>query len=458
MSDDGRSNRWHWYEHPVGLTSEITRACVRALVAFLIGLGITFVLIVTSGILAEENLLGDPGLENAVDDLARMSVGILTVLAVVTWGVFAVASCLREVTTSRALVRAAERGASRYDVPSPEQVESVTREPAVQLTYFGWANGALTGLLGVVALGIALVEDDEEAMSFGAIAVGYAVVMTLIGFAGPQWLTPAHERRRARIAEHWSAGDEEKAWRPARQARVVDAGATTRLAERCVYGAATLAMLGLVVLTASLSMRCATIPGRGNTECDEVTYSSGIESVLGFGFWIFAVLFPLAVVLATVGVLLDWRRRRSERAELRAGLADPRSKRPAENLLSYHARRRMHPLALVGAAMAGAGVVFGLSAYLVGDGQGLGSEEVFAAFRTEALVTLFVSVGLFVAALLGSGIVNVRGRDLRNALMRRWPTRPSWSPNSVGTVPRARTGPALHGSRRTKIGGNANAG
>ncbi len=66
MSDDeNQTNPWHWYEYEVGLAGEIARACVRSLTSFLIGLGCAFALIMGMGFLAEEDLLDDPGLEEA---------------------------------------------------------------------------------------------------------------------------------------------------------------------------------------------------------------------------------------------------------------------------------------------------------------------------------------------------------------------------------------------------------
>lgn len=458
-NDDARSNPWHWHEYEVGLVGEVARTFARCLVALLIGLGAAFALILGVGLLAEEGLLGDPGLETAIDHLSRLSVGVLAVFALVAWGAAAVASFVREVTTSRALVKAAGRGASHHAVPSPEQVASVTSEPAQQLTLFGYLNAAVIGLLGVIGLLVLVFDPDDEALVIVAIAVGYALVMALVGYAGSRWLTPAHERRQAVIAAHWSVEDEGRAWRPASRARrdgPAKKSSGMSVSARLIYVAAALWLCGFVALQAALTMRCGRVPGRGATECDEVTYSSGIEQVLGWGFWLFAVLMPVAALLAVVGVLLDWRQRHRERAELRASLADPHSPRPTEELLSHHARRRMHPLALVGAAMAGLGLVFSLSAYLLGEGWGLGSQEVFAELRTEALTAVAVSVGLFVTALLGTGIVNVRGRALRNELMRRWPTAPSWSANSSGKVLRAKRGPALHGGRYVNVGRNNN--
>jgi hypothetical protein len=453
VSDDDRS--WHWHEYPVGLGGEVARACGRALIAFLIGLASAFALIMISAILAEEHLFNDPGLEHAIDDLARMSAGILVVFALIAWAAFALAVFLRELTTSRALVRAAARGASRYEVPSPEQVVSITGEPATQLTIFGWGNAAMAGILGIIGIGITIAEgDSSEDVLFVWLLIGYAALMALLGFAGPKWLTPAHERRQVLIAANWSSSDEAAAWkRSFRSPGKVKLRYVTP-AERFLFAAAALLVLGFAALQASVTMRCGTTPGPG-AQCDEVTYNSFIERLLAGGLVIFAVLLPLAAFLAVAGVLLDWRQRRAERAELLEKLADPRAGRPNEDLLAHHAQRRVHPLALVGAALSGIGLVFGVSAYLVGQGKGLGSEDVFAVYREESLLVVAVSAGLFIAALLGNGIANVRGRDFRNELMRRWPTRPVWSAGEDGQVLRAKRGPALHGPRYVKVGKNA---
>ncbi|MCD0447157.1 hypothetical protein LO763_26420 [Glycomyces sp. A-F 0318] len=453
MSDDGRS--WHWHEYPVGLGGEVARASVRALFAFLIGLAAAFVLMMIGGILAEEHLFNDPGLEHAIDDLARMSAGMVMVFALVAWAAFALAVFLRELTTSRALVKAAARGASRHEVPSPEQVISVTREPAMQLTIFGWGNAAMAGIFGIIGLGIAIAEDDgsEDVLVFWLL-LGYAALMALLGLAGPKRLTPAHERRQALIAANWSSSDEAAAWkRSFRSPGNVKLRYVTP-AERCLFAATALLVLGFVALQASVTMRCGATPKPG-AQCDEVTYNSFIERLLAGGLVIFAVLVPLAGILAVAGVLLDWRRRRAERAELLERLADPRAGRPAEDLLAHHAQRRMHPLALVGAALSGIGLVFSVSSYMVGQGKGLGSEDVFVVYREESIAVMIVSGCLFVAALLGNGVANVRGRDLRNELMRRWPTRPVWSAGEDGRILRAKRGPALHGPRYVKVGKNA---
>ncbi|WP_406642653.1 hypothetical protein [Amycolatopsis sp. WGS_07] len=443
MSADG--NSWHWHEYEVGLVSEAARACVRALASFLIGLGGAFVLILGIGLLAEQDLLDDPGLEKAVDHLSRMSMGVLAAFVLAGCGAGAVGSFVRESTTSKAIAAAAARGASRYAVPSPDQVRSVTGKPAEALAFFGWANAVLAGLLGVIGLIVALAEGDESLLIFSLIT-GYALIMALVGYASSHLLARAHERRHTRIAAHWTSNDEEQAWIPARDGAAKKTPARPSIAKRCLYGAAALWLAGAVALQLSVLTRCA-----GKYACKDITYSSPVETLIAGGIWIFAILMTLGVLLAAVGVLFDWRQRRSERAELRARLADPGSDRPAEDLLTYHSRRQTHPLARVAAMMSGAGLVFSTSSYLVGNGLGLGSEDVFAPYRTESLVAMIVSAAVFAAAVLGTGIVTVRGRELRNALMERWPSPTSWTTASNGKAASPKRGPVLHGASGGKV-------
>jgi hypothetical protein len=459
VSDErAQSNAWHWHEHRVGPAGEIAHACARSLTAFLVGLGCSFALILGAGILAEENLLGDPGLERAIDHLMRLSLGMLMVFVLVATGVAAVASYLREVTTSKALVKAAERRVSSRAVPAPDQVASVINEPAVALKYFGWANAVLAGLLGLVGLVVVLTDSSVEAWMITLLSLGYAAAMSLLGYACHRWLPRAHERRRVRIAAHWRAEDEARAWKRAkpmgRGGKGEQKPAGTARGAGFVYLAGLFCVLGFVTLLASMVMRCGTIPGRGQSECDEVYYSSFIERVLSWGFWVFAIAMPLAALLAAVGVLLEWQQRRTERADLLAMLADPRSGSPAKDLLAYHVERHTHPLARVGAALSGAGLVFSTSAYMLGQGIGLGSQEEYAVYRAEALSAMLVSAGLFLAATVGTGIANARGRELRNALMERWPRQPSQSvegkvkrPNRP-LAPKASRGPAAKSAHR----------
>ncbi|GAA2171585.1 MULTISPECIES: hypothetical protein [Glycomyces] len=441
MSDDGgKPQGWHWHEYSVGVAGEAAGACARSLTAVLIGLGGAFALILGGGILAEENLLGDPGLETAVDHLMRISVGFLMVFALVVALIWAVASYLREVAASRALVAASAQGASRQAVPSPDQVASVVNPPASRLSFFGWGNAVLAGVLGLVGLGVVLFDSSPEGWAIALSAIGYAAIMSLLGYACQQWLPRPHAKRRARIATHWSAEDEARAWRRAKGRGAEPLVSGSPKAAAFIYLAGLICVLGFVALQASMVMRCASIPARGSNECNEVYYSSFIERVLSWGFWIFAVSVPLAALLALIGVLLEWTQRQAERADLLASLADPRSRRPDKDVLAFHSERRMHPLARVAAMLSGAGLVFSASAYMLGQGMGLGSQEVFAQYRTEALAAILVSVALFIAAVIGTAIAGTRGRELRNALMQRWPTIPEQPRDSEGKPTRRNRG------------------
>lgn len=448
MSDDGaQPNAWHWHEYRIGPAGEAAHACARSLTAFLVGLGGSFALILGAGILAEENLLGDPGLERAVDHLMRLSVGLVMVFVLVAAFLATLASYLREVSTSKALVKAAERRVSTRAVPAPDQVQSVINEPALALKYFGWANALLAGVMGVVGLIVVLIDSSAEGWMITLVSLGYTGVMGLLGYACHRWLPRSHERRRVRIAAHWRAEDEARAWKRAKSGGAEPLSWGFAKGEGLVYFAGMLCVLGFLALQASMVMRCGTTPGAGRSECDEVYYSSFIERVLSWGFWIFAVAVPLAALLAVIGVLLQGLQRRAERADLLAKLADPRSPSPAQDLLAYHAERHTHPLARVGAALSAAGLVFSTSAYMLGQGFGIGSQEDFAVFRTEALTALLVSAGLFLATTVGTGIANARGRELRNALMERWPRHPSQSRDSEGKVKRPNRGLAPQNPR-----------
>ncbi|MEU6246590.1 hypothetical protein [Glycomyces sp. NPDC047010] len=444
MGDEGgRASGWHWHEYRVGFAGETARACARSLTAFLIGLAAAFVLLMGAGIMAEEHLIGDPGAEMAVDHLSRMSAGLLLGFALVAAVLWAVAGCLQETATSKALVRAAERGASRQAVPSPEQVASVINEPARTLRYFAWWNAACVGGLGLIALLVVLADSDPDGWNVTWACLAYAALMGLVGYACQKWLPAIHRRRRALIAAHWKSGDETEAWKRAKSGgRGRGARLTFSKGEGLVHGGALLCVLGFVALSASLGLRCGSAP-RAGAQCDEVHYAAPVEFVISGGIWIFAVLLPIAALLAVAGVLIDWRRRQSERAELRAALADPRSSRPDGDLLDYHVARRIHPLARVATVLSGIGLVFGTAASLLGQGYGLGSQEFFALYRTESLAAVLVSAGLFVAATAGTGIANARGRALRNALMERWPLHPHVPRDAKGKPKRRVRGLAL---------------
>lgn len=110
------------------------------------------------------------------------------------------------------------------------------------------------------------------------------------------------------------------------------------------------------------------------------------------------------------------------------------------------------------AVLSALGLLIGTSAYLVGRGQGLGSEDVYGAYRTQELSVIVISTIVLVVSVAGTAAANSRGREFRNQLMQRWPAAPGWSSGEDGRVLRARTGPALSGPRYKKVGKNKSGG
>lgn len=456
MSTDGaQENPWHWYEYPIGLVGEVVRASVRTLVPFLCGLGGTFVLVLGVGIMADEGLLGDPGVANAVDALLLQALPLLMVAGVVAWGGYALATCLREVTTSRAIVRATRGGADRHQVPSPEQVEAVTREPGKQLTYFALGTGGPLALIGIIGVGIAFTRDDViETLTISAVALGWAALMVPVAFYAPKRLIAEQERRQKAIAAHWSTQDEANAWKRAHQARSrAKAADGFRLTDKLIYAATMVAVLGFVVLQLSLGMRCSTVPGSGPAQqCDTTQYGSIIERILGWGFSSFVVAMVVAILLAAGGTLIDWLQRRSEVSDLRRRLADVMSDRPEDAVLAHHAGRHTHPIVKMAVVLSAFGVIVGAAAYLAGKGEDSELEVFYSPYQDLELLIVAGSVALFVIALVGTAVSNMIGRRFRNELMRRWPAAPTWSAGEDGRVLRAKAGPALHAARYKKVG------
>ncbi|MER7558464.1 hypothetical protein ABTZ46_16090 [Nocardioides sp. NPDC126508] len=455
-TDSAQENPWHWHEYPVGLAGEVVRAFVRTLLPFLGGLGGTFALVLGLGIMADEGLLGDPGVANAVDALLLLTLPLLMGAGVAVWGGYAAATCLRDATTSRAIVRATRSGADRHQVPAPEQIEAVTREPGKQLTYFALGTGGPMALIGVIGVGIAFTRDDVfETLTISAIALGWAALMVPLAFYVPKRLEAAQERRQKAIAAHWSTEDEANAWKKAHSARSRGKAAADRgrLTDKVIYAATIVAVLGFVILQLSVGMRCSTVPGTSPAqECDTTHYGSFIERTLGWGFRSFVVAMVVAILLAAGGTLLDWIQRRSEIDDLRRRLADATSERPEDAVLAHHAGRHTHPIATMAVVLSAFGLIVGTAAYMAGEREESELEVFYSPHQSLELLIVAVSLALFVIALVGTVVTSVTGRRFRNDLMRRWPAAPTWSAGEDGRVLRAKTGPALHVARYKKVG------
>lgn len=460
----------YWEEYPIGAAGESLRTVSGVLVGLLIGLGVTFALIIAIGIVVENS---SGTLADMFDQLARASaLPLLTVTpaAAVLW---ALSGDVADLATIRAIRRAAERGAPVRAVPHPSQVRVVVDPPLSRVF------GVLFFVLVMAALGVVTmvvmpfteghVDDYVPIGLIGSLVVGAGAAA---GMVGRRAYRRGHRARNASIARHWHQDMEARAWRRARGAsggRGADDGGRehataprTRRLRRIAGGLDGAAMvvlsLSFLVLFPALGLRCSAVPGSTpGQECHETFYESSLlETLIVSGFAIFAVGLAIAVVLGATGVVLEVVATRLEIARLRDALEDPRSPRPEDSLLQRHTERRTPLAALLAAALAGTAALLGPALLALGSGAMEDVATLYADAETQFAAYVPLGRGVVAAAILllllaltltaGAGVL---GRPLRNALTRRWPTRPEVKYESQGenrpskAVP-ATKGPALH--------------
>lgn len=441
-----------WYEYPVGFVGELARAFWRTLMAFLVGVGITFALVFAVGLIAEEGLV-DYRLAETLDLLMRMSLGILMGVGYLAWLGLSVAVGLRETTTSKALDAAAASGANRSAVPHPGQVEDVVTPPFGYIMVFaGWNIGI--GCLAILG-GVGTLAEHDEAWFL--LLGGTTVVATLIGviYLVTRKTRPEHDRRRARIAQHWPTEYEAAAWSSARNASkqtiapdTIDQGHRLKLAGRLTHLGSSLAGLALLLVYGYMFIRFPQANrASGMAEAGpRAEYGETFESLLDSAMWVFAGCAVVAVAMFLVGALIEGSAHSTERAGLRRALEDPTAPRPAGDLLARYSERHPTRLAQVAAALGGMGLIVATAASLLGTVEledFSGGVDAFAGITPIASGTIAVSVVLIIGALIWNAVTNVRGQKLRNQLMHRWPTLPPEKPDSDGNVKPARKGPAL---------------
>ena len=477
----------YWEEYPIGGVGEVLRTVSGVLIGLLIGLGVTFVLIIGVGLVVESS---SGPLADMFDQLARASmVPLLTVTptAAVLW---ALSGDIADVATIRAIRRAAERGAPVQAVPHPYQVRVVVEPPLSRLF------GVLFFVLVMAGLGVVtmVVMPFTEGHIDDYVPIGFAIslvvgIAAVAGLLGQRAYRRGHTARNAVIATHWHQDMEARAWRRARgvsggrsprRRRKNDAGGEgadnggaddgrreraaapgSRRLRRIAGGldgaALVLLSLSFLILLPALGLRCSAVPGTAGQECHETSYDSSlVETLIVSGFAIFAVGIALAVVLGVVGLVVEVVANRIERSQLEAALEDPHSPRPEDSLLQRHTERRTPLVALLAAALAGTAALLGPALIALGSGR---MEDVaslyddaevqFAAYVPLGWGTVTAAILLLVLALALTAASGVLGRPMRNTLTRRWPTRPEVKYRSQGEdkppKPVAATrGPALH--------------
>ena len=210
---DASQEPFRWYEYPVGFVGDLCWATARTLVAFLIGLGGVFLLVVAVGLLGEEGVLPYE-VARILDQFTRAS--MLPVLALV-WALTLVASITQvagSVAVSRAVAKAARAGAPVTQVPSPGQVAAIVSSPGGWLMMWCFFHIVLFAIAAPVALWM-LISEPGDAPSM-LIILGVTVGGGAVLIAVTAWLRlgirAAHDRRRGEISDHWWPRHEQAAW------------------------------------------------------------------------------------------------------------------------------------------------------------------------------------------------------------------------------------------------------
>ncbi|HEV6954628.1 MAG TPA: hypothetical protein VKY86_15440 [Promicromonospora sp.] len=446
----------HWRVYPVGLAGNLVNGAINALAPFLIGIGASFVLLLAVAMVGEEALSGEPALSGAIDQLARAGMMPVLLLALGGGVVTTVLLALRELVTSRALVRAGRAGAPRTAVPHPSQVDLVAAEPPFRaFLVMSVAVGGISLLMAAIAAFI--VNGSELPILWGFLAAtGVGGLFLLLALAG----RPAHRRRRLEIAAHWTTADEHAAWR--RAASVRSGGGDAQLPaelERLRRRAAWYEYAGIVCFALGFSLMelwlFVTHPHHTRTEAGpRVEYGDGVEVVLVAGIWVSVTFMVAAVALLVVGFFTDSAVQRREQQILRAALASPDMTRPPQDLLRKYAGRQAVVFAQALAFLAALGTTFGWAVYSLGTG-GMAdiatlygdADETFGGFVTQAQVTLAGSVVVVVVAIVWDVVAAARGYELRSQVVERWPIRPS--PRMVGEEGKKKPDPASIGPSLT---------
>lgn len=444
-----RAEEPYWEEYPIGVVGELLRTVSGVLVGLLIGLGVTFALIIGIGLIVE-NSSGE--VASMYDQIARASMApllIVTPSAAVLW---AISGDVADLATVRAIRRAAERGAPVQAVPHPYQVRVVIEPPLTRVF------GVLFFVLVMAGLGVLTmvimpfteghIDDYVPIGLLGSLLVGAGAVA---GMHGRTVYRSGYKARAAPIAEHWHQDVEARAWSRARQGsdgtatrrsgkgrdtadgrRDPAAAPGTRRLRRiagALDGAAMVVVsLSFLILLPALGLRCNAVPGgRPGQECDETFYDSSLlETLILSGFTIFAVGLALAVLLGVAGVVLEVAATRTETSRLRAALEDPHSPRPERALLQRHTELHTPLAALLAAALAGTAALLGPGIVALGSGAMEDvatlyedADEHFAAYVPLGWGVVAAAIGLLLLALALTAGAGVLGRPMRNALIRR---------------------------------------
>lgn len=446
----------HWREYPVGRRAELSMSVVATLIPFLVGILGLFGAILVLGLMAEEYLLPSTELNRAIDQFARFSLAPISGFAWLAGLLVCLALLHRDVAVSRAVDAAASAGASRTAVPSPSQVERVTSTPGWGVMIFAGLHAACIGL--VVVIGFFVLLFDPFLVGWLALLGGLAATLVFGGaaFAVHRTYRPAHRERKERIAAWWSTSAEKKAWARARAFLANEPGGPGQLGR--IRLGTWVTHLGTLLVVASLSLlfvillithpEAETWPG-GQAGPRALLSDEG-EARVDVGVTIVAALMIAGLLLCLLGTVVEGLGHLRERSFLWTLLADPGAERPPGRLIERYVGRSAPHLAQALAAVSGACLclgVTGLALGRMGDGEAgsvyRGAADFYAELTLPFVTLAIVGAVLLVPAFAATVVTNLRGTELRNELLRRWPLRPTVVIDKENPPPRARVGPAL---------------
>ncbi|MGO1591700.1 MAG: hypothetical protein ACTHW1_08860 [Ancrocorticia sp.] len=466
------ATRSRWHEYRVSASGELALNFTNTMIPLAFGLGAGLLLTFAIGLPAEQGFMAafltDLGMEaetiwdtvTALDRLSRIGLAVLMCVGLLVALGGSIASYIADSATSKSLASAAQSDAPRHLVPAPHQVERVTREDS-GLEIFLLMVSLISGIIMVPLFFFSLSEDFGEGaiVSLAGIAViaGMLYAYRHIKNVGK----PAQHSRRMDIAEHWTTEDEAAAWDAAQQIGeeyYKDRGKKDRhhfirlgsLLD--MVGAACLALAPIIFYAMTFVLypdARETSPGQWDLG-RRATLDESTEEMAYIGMWALVIFLLLAIILPSVGLLLQGLGEKAERAGLMRALDDTFPSKPAHGILVHHSDQHASPLGRFVAGAAGIAIAFGPAALILstmGDGgfySGMG--DAFTPFRPLALAITVCAVILLIAGFLINAQSNTRSIELRNRLMERWPTLPR--PKTTGSdddrdfIP-ATVGPAL---------------
>ena len=419
----------------------MARAVSRTFSSFLIGVGAAALVVMMAVIAGEEELLGFPALELALDQWGRATMGVILALVYLAALIITSSNAIRDVHTSRAVAQAVAGGASQHAVPHPTQAKLIVDDPGNAFRYFAYTNfgvGILLLIAGVVVASTSR-PSTGDLLSFLVIAL-YLAVLALATTYLVTKVIPPHRQRRETIAAHWPPNVEKAAWERAR-AEGPDAAAAiaydtrgqpARTSQRLIVAAAmsgAFAQMLMVALMLITHPDARFYPGSSHAG-DRAQLPDQVEWWVNVGYVILAILVIVALAAGFLGQLVEGRAQAREQQELWNAVERNTVDRPSDFVLQRHSKRQPVRLASALAMLGGLGATAGLGVVLLASGAMEGQRlyanatSTFSGLAPLAASAVTTSLVMVLVSLLWQAWDRDRGQDLRNALMARWPVPP----------------------------------